>query len=145
MSPLCFLLVSALLPACREAPEAPPAEPAPLRQRVDPAGQQQGITSPSGFVARVPIVSMEGRDFATYWCPELRDADGGLLLRDREGFPARFNVYWAWDAQDRLWLYNSDDGAVVIYAAGPEAWARSQWVRGSEPQPPEAIQRLIHP
>ena len=145
-------MVCLLAVACSERGAEPAqAEPA-VSSRVASRGagregQQQDLPAPgSGLLVRVPIVNIEGRDFTSWWRPEILAADGHLLFRDPQGFPARFNVYWGWDDQQRLWLYNSDDGRVWIYAQGPQGWARQEWERGAGLAPPAVIAaHLTHP
>ncbi len=103
MSYRSLILVAAafVVSSCEQLPQ--PNQVSPLR-------------SPSGaYVAEVPVVAVTGRDFGSYWTPRLSDAEGRRIYEDTDGFPARFNVYWKWDSDDRLWLYNSDDGAVWLY------------------------------
>ncbi len=145
---MCFLSFPALLLACGGPPE--PAEPvvrAPTQitsRRSEHAGQVQGLVAPGAdLVARVPIQAVEGRDFATWWQPEILGADGAVIYRDAQGFPARFNVYWAWDAQQQLWLYNTDDGTVWIYASAEQDWERRRWERSSGQEPPAEIRARL--
>ncbi len=144
--PSCILAVVALTTACGAEPE-PASDPPRVATRAAapaPAGQVQDLASTDGsLLVRVPIEAQQGRDFATYWVPEIRDAAGLVLLRDELGFPARFNVYWAWDGQQRLWLYNTDDGTVWVYAAAASGWARQPWERGSGQEPPPEIRARL--
>jgi hypothetical protein len=143
MTPSALLPFVLILAACEREPAATSSrEPQgrAVRGTASRAGQQQDLSSPDGSLrARVPIVSMQGRDFATWWCPELSSAGGELLFRDRECFPGRFNVYWGWDAQQRFWVYNSDDGALWIYAPEGEGWGRRAWLPGDGLTPPPSL------
>lgn len=140
-----FLILLGTLVACDDPPLQPDAPavavPAATRTRGAPRdGQVQGLAAPgAGLSARVPIVGVEGRDFATWWLPEVLSADGRVLYQDPVGFPARFNVYWAWDDAQRLWLYNTDDGGVWVYAHGTEGWGRQAWERSGGLVPPAVI------
>jgi hypothetical protein len=129
-----------LLFACTEAP-APPAAPRqapPDAVRVAQAGQESPLASPDGrWVAKVPLSAVPGREFATWWLPEIADADGALHYADPEGFPGRFNVYWAWDAEDRLWLYETDEGGLWVFAEEAGQWTRRPPREGEAP--PESI------
>jgi hypothetical protein len=136
-------LALALLLGCSGREEAS-RTPTSLSARLEPAGQRQDLVSPSGSLrVQVPIVSLEGRDFASWWCPEILDAQGDSVFQDRDCFPARFNVYWAWDPQDGLWLYNTDDGALWRYARGPEGWVRQPWKEGAGQEPPVEIRARL--
>lgn len=149
MSPLRSALACVLLVvSCGAEPADPPSvdTTAKARTRVAAAGsgQQQDLPSADGaLLVRVPIVPAEGRDFANYWCPEIRAADGTVVYLDELGFPARFNIYWAWDDARGLWVYNTDDGTVWRYAESPEGWARQPWERGAAPEPPPEIQSRL--
>ena len=126
--------------ACTDPPVERTQPAVTVASSASNSGQEQDLAAPgAGVSVRVPIVPQQGRDFATYWCPELRGADDAVIYQDREGFPARFNVYWAWDDSQRLWLYNTDDGTVWIYAQGDQGWARRAWERGTQPLPPAVI------
>ncbi len=140
---LFYAATFALLALACDQPDRAPAQAPPSAvpsRRAAGGSQQQDQASPDGaFVVKVPIVGAEGRDFASYWTPRIEAAGGEVVFEDSLGFPARFNVYWGWDDQQRLWLYNTDDGLVWIYAAGPEGWARSAWERQDELIPPAEI------
>ncbi len=121
-------LAALLTPACSRSCQAPAERP----------NQRSPLASPSGrFVAHVPVLEVENRDFRSYRTPRITDADGLVLLEDYEGFPAWFSVYWMWDSADRLWLYNSDDGAIWVYevAGGSGAFFRHR----AEGDPPEGL------
>ena len=153
--PRALCALSLLATACRDdaaptardvaaVPAAVPTSATRSRATTPHAGQQQGLASPDGGLSvRVPIVAMQGRDFATYWCPEITALDGTVRFQDSVCFPARFNVYWGWDAQQRLWVYNSDDGRVWIYAEGPEGWDRQAWERDGELEPPAELRAKL--
>lgn len=93
-------LFAILVPGCRE--------------RADKQNQRTPLVSPSGaFVLKMPVERIAEYH---YWRLEIRDTACNLLYKDKEGFPARFNVYWCWDSIDIVWLYNSDDGKVYFYS-----------------------------
>ena len=120
------------------------------RQMESKPNQQSPSTSPSGlYVLRVPVVAVEDSRGKTlhFWMPEIADSSGKLPYKDNEGFPARFNVYWCWDSEDRVWLYNSDDGKVWFWEQpqriAPKAshsfgdpdeanWTRNYWGYGKK-------------
>jgi hypothetical protein len=41
------------------------------------------------------------------------------------------NVYWGWDAQDRVWVYNSDDGKVWRWELADDGWKKTESHRGA--------------
>jgi hypothetical protein len=62
------------------------------------------------------------------WIISIDGKAGQPRYEDTESdFRGQFNVYWIWDAADRLWLYNSDDGRVYYWAETPSGWQRSEW------------------
>ncbi|MFH1467002.1 MAG: hypothetical protein ABIO70_21645 [Pseudomonadota bacterium] len=142
MLPSTFSALASLLLACSDqaAPQVPSLPPAaaPSAVRVAPAGQESPLPSPDGrWVARVPITAVPGREFATWWLPAIADAEGLTRYADPAGFPARFNVYWAWDAEDRLWLYETDEGGLWVYAEEGGEWTKRAPREGEAP--PESI------
>ena len=59
--------------------------------------------------------------------PQIR-AGRRLELRD-ETAPFRKNrhLYWLWDENDRLWLYQDDTKKVYYYQRDPGGWRRYFW------------------
>ncbi len=134
------LLLCPLL-ACTGQPEPAVAE---LPPAVAPAGQVPGLGSPrSSKFAEVPIVAVPDREFASWWMPRIVTAEGDDVFVDQQGFPARFNIYWDWDQQDRFWIYNTDDGAVWVYRRAAEGWGRTCWEQGLDFEPPASIQERL--
>ena len=72
------------------------------------------MTSPGGtYVLTVPIGSSSALPKAEAWTVTIHNPDGHLLYEDTSSeFVGYLNVYWSWDGDDRVWLYNSDDGRV---------------------------------
>ncbi|MBI3945704.1 MAG: hypothetical protein HY321_07285 [Armatimonadetes bacterium] len=90
----------------------------------DPPNQASPSRSPSGrYVMRMSIVGNR-------WIVSIRG--GGLpRYRDRDSdFVGHLSVYWHWDRQDRLWLYNSDTGGVYYWHATPDGWQKVDWGYG---------------
>jgi len=138
-----WLPLLALFAACDDRAAAPDRAPGPSRAvQQSSIGQLSPTPSPDGrVVARVPIVALPGRDFATWWRPEIVGPDGTILFVDEQGFPARFNVYWDWDARGRLWLYETDMGGLWVYAEEGGAWVRRTPREGEEPPPVVSVGR----
>jgi hypothetical protein len=72
------------------------------------------------------------------WKVTISDQNQSVLYKDvGSTFAGQFNVYWIWDASDRLWLYNSDDGMVYFWELQNGAWSKNRWERASsEIKPP---------
>lgn len=121
----------------------------PDRPCVQKPNQQDTVISPSGkYVLTVPIErsQREKGPFGygmPYWYVTISASDGRVLYRDLdENFDAIHNVYWIWDERDRVWLYNSDDGAVYFYEQADTTWSKRRWGDGrNEPNlaPPQAL------
>jgi hypothetical protein len=96
--------------------------------------QTQDLVSPSGrFVLSVPIhrawLPPDNNTVATpVWRLTIADRDGKVAYEDAESRMAGyFNVYWLWDADDRAWLYNSDNGFIYCWEHTDGQWQKRQW------------------
>jgi hypothetical protein len=77
-----------------------------------------------------------------FWHVTISDSHGAVIYRDHEeSFPGQFNVHWMWDDQDRVWLYDSDDGSVYFYELTEGKWKKESWGYGNTRQ----IERDISP
>ncbi|MEM8808865.1 MAG: hypothetical protein AAGF01_22835 [Cyanobacteria bacterium P01_G01_bin.38] len=133
-------LASCLVSACAIAS---------CRQFASPPNQQQRVNSPSGrYQLSVPIeYSFVFDDGSSVWQVTIRENEYGSIVYEDLGseFLSRFNVYWLWDDESRVWLYNSDDGRVYVWTNTPQGWDKQQWGYGrtreiSDPlTPPEAL------
>ena len=86
--------------------------------------QHQPLVSPSGkYVLTVPIE--KSADNLHYWRVTISDRNDKVLFKDDSAFPGRFNVYWTWDNEDRVWLQNSDNGYTYYWKLDHE----NQWHR----------------
>ncbi len=95
--------------------------------------QTSPLPSLSGkYVLTVPVVREERGGFESFWKVTISDSEGKLLYTDEEGFPARFNVYWVWDEDDRVWLYNSDDGN-IFYWEFQDKWVKNEYDEHNSP------------
>ncbi|NMO15280.1 hypothetical protein HPC49_04990 [Pyxidicoccus fallax] len=107
-------------------PPPPPAVPVSPVHDDSERAQRSPLFSPDGrYVAKVEI--LEGpcpEKFGQCWVVSFHTPEGEELFRDREGFPLPWNVYWAWDARGRFWLYNTDDGAEYIWTRQGTRWMR---------------------
>jgi hypothetical protein len=87
--------------------------------RHDRPNQKQNLVSPSGeYVLSLPI---EGQR----WRVTIRNRKGRIEYVDTSSdFNGALNVYWAWDDQDSVWLYNSDDGQVWCWIKDGRTWKK---------------------
>ena len=97
--------------------------------RAPRANQKQSTTSPNGkYVLTVPIEAQttnpEHRG-TRVWKVTIADTSGAVLYKDEQStMLGNLNVYWGWDDQNRVWLYNSDDGAIWRWELTPEGWKK---------------------
>ena len=112
-----------------------------------PPNRQQNLKSPSG--AHV-VTMMKGRDpnlpATNVWVVSIRDPSGAIEYQDFDShFIWTLNVYWIWDADDRLWLYNSDDGRVWYWERVDGKWTKNRLRQrhepptGPQPNPPPEV------
>ena len=94
------------------------------------ANHQSPSTSPNGkFVVEMPI-GPEGQKLA-YWRPTIRDQQGRILYEEQEDiFAGWLQIYWIWDADDRLWVYNSDNGEKYWWEVNDDGAERCAWYSG---------------
>lgn len=80
-----------------------------------------------------PALSPDGHYQARFSSPE-----GGwkIVIVDRQGdgkwteetpFLPHLQIYWHWDAENRLWIYNSDDGRVHYLSTTGAGWRMNEW------------------
>lgn len=109
------------------------------------------LSSPDGtMLLTVPIVEDSGGRF---WRVTISDSEGAVLYEDTTSrFTGALMVYRAWDPENRAWLYNSDDGLVHFYSAGPEGWAHTVYGSPGAPcgpglpgPPPELFPGYVDP
>lgn len=110
-----------------------------------PANKIQPMFSPdSSLVLTVPQV--EDSAGHLFWRITIADASGAVVYVDTESeYVGNLNVYWIWDADGRVWLYNSDDGTIQFYSDESGAWAHTVYgavgnprVEGL-PEPPDGL------
>ena len=86
------------------------------------------------------------------WKVTISDPDDYLLYKDDEsGFVGYLNVYWVWDSEDRVWLYNSDTGQVFFWELADGEWLKTEWGHGKVREidrdlapPPELYPPYVH-
>jgi hypothetical protein len=100
--------------------------------------QRTPSASPSGkFVLTVPIEHDAADPAIPFWRVTISDPSGQQLYKDDSKFIGTLNVYWCWDSDDRVWLYNSDDGKVFFWQFMDGRWQRSPPQAGPVKPPDE--------
>jgi hypothetical protein len=99
------------------------APPAPRRNQV------QGTPSTSGkYVLRLPIEAQTTKPQykgTGVWKVTIADSSGTVLYKDENStMVGTLNVYWGWDDQDRVWVYNSDDGRIWRWESATDGWKK---------------------
>lgn len=97
--------------------------------------QEQPLASPSGkYVLTVPIEKAANN--LHYWRVTISDVNGNVLFKDDSEFVGHLNVYWSWDAHDRVWLNNSDNGYTYYWEQDKKnQWRRFLCMREGSPFP----------
>jgi hypothetical protein len=97
-----------------------------------PNRRTPAVSPSSAYVLTMPIEQ-------GLWRVTIRDRKGKLLYRDDSEFIGQLSVYWTWDDQDRVWLYNSDDSAVYFWEKTPHGWRRIHWGHGRKREIPREL------
>ncbi len=63
---------------------------------------------------------------AEVWVIEVQ-GHGGHRYREVTGFDANAPLYWDWGADERLWLFRSDDRTLRYWERDGETWKRTVW------------------
>lgn len=93
----------------------PAEKPNQRRESISPSGQ---------YRLTVPIEQDR-------WRVTIHDSEGNVEYKDEDSdFVGWLNVYWSWDQNGRVWLYNSDDGSVHFWEQVNGAWIKSAWTNG---------------
>jgi hypothetical protein len=106
--------------------------PSTGRQREN---QRSPVTSPNGlYILEVPI---ENR----LWTVKIFDQQHRLLYADQDSdFLGRFNSYWNWDKNNRVWMYNSDNGEIDYWESRAGKWQKQTWnQQDSSLEPPREM------
>lgn len=91
--------------------------------------QKPRTRSPNGkYVLTLPIEAQTTNPRykgTRVWKVTIADASGTVLYKDEQStMVGNLNVYWGWDGQNRVWLYNSDDGAIWRWEFTAEGWEK---------------------
>ncbi len=119
-----LLTLSLLLPASPQKPN-----------------QESPALSPSGNLQVTASAPAMG------WTFEIETVDKKGRWEILKNFSSKFNVYWAWDSDDRFWVHNSDDGSVMFWTEQGDNWRGYHWPDdvgpdggiSRETQPPELL------
>lgn len=89
--------------------------------------QKQDSSSPSTkYIVSVPIERAD--DENKYWFVTIKNVAGETIYKDEgKEFSAKLQVYWIWDAADRLWLYSTDTGRVYVWIEKEGNWEKNLW------------------
>ncbi|HRY61722.1 MAG TPA: hypothetical protein P5266_05940, partial [Candidatus Fermentibacter sp.] len=110
-----------------------------------PENKIQPLFSPdSSLVLTVPQV--EDSLGHLFWRITIADTTGAVVYVDTESeFVGNLNVYWKWDPDGRVWLYNSDDGIIHFYSDEPGRWQHAVYgpvgnpLEQGLPEPPDGL------
>ena len=119
-----LILVALLASGCRSSNDTPVNLP-------------QSLVSPSGrYILKMRIEEHEvNPDYSgtQVWKVTILDSEDQVVYKDDGSeFVGSLMVYWLWDAEDRVWLYNSDTGEVYFWELMNQAWVKTKWGAGKE-------------
>ena len=92
--------------------------------------QTQDLPSPSGkYVLSAPLekdVNYPDQPGAKVRRITIFKADGTLEYKDESAIAVGllFDLHWGWDAQDQVWIYNSDDGGITRWTKESGEWTK---------------------
>ena len=110
-------------------------EPLPLEKN-----QTQNLPAPSGgYSLRVPIeknTTNSQYSGTGVWKVTIFDQSGAVEYKDEESTMVGYlRIYWGWDANDQVWVYNSDDGRITRWTKNSGSWAKHENQEKSEIPP----------
>ena len=102
--------------------------------RQPPPNKVQPMPSPSGaYVLTMPIGDHPRYADTPAWIVTITAVSGNIEYRDDDSdFIGTLNVYWFWDEEDHVWLYNSDDGGVWFWERVDGQWIKTCWGQGKD-------------
>ena len=87
------------------------------------------VSLSSKYILTIPIeLNPDFHKRFGVWKVTIKDSIGKQLYKDTSStFVGTLSVYWLWDDNDRVWLYNSDDGLVWFWELNGENWVKTNW------------------
>jgi hypothetical protein len=100
--------------------------------------RRQPLISPSGkYILTVPLERSGVRARPIWgsapqaWHVTIAERNGTVVYRDPANyFPRESRLYWAWDANDRVWLYDGERHGVCFYENVSDTWGKTEWGHG---------------
>ncbi len=80
-----------------------------------------------------PAPSPDGRYEARFsspapgWDIVVVDKKTGKKWKEETTFVPHLQIYWRWDAGNRLWIYNSDSAGIYFLEPNGDEWALREW------------------
>lgn len=111
------LLVLGFLAAC---------EPAPPKKN-----QIQNLLSPNGdYTLRIPIeknTTNPKYSGTGVWKVTITNSDGVQEYKDENStMVGNLNIYWGWDTDNQVWVYNSDNGRITRWSKETGTWVKHE-------------------
>lgn len=97
------------------------------------------MTSPSSkYVLKVNENKKHG---AIYQYFVVETPAGAGVFQCRDGFSKRHTVFFAWDKDDRVWVYDGDASTFYWERGDTQDWAKKAY-HGPPPEPPAVFKEL---
>jgi len=104
------------------------------------------FVSPSGnYTASLTVV--EGAEGYGIWRVMITSVEDEVqLLEFMNHYPGSLMAYIAWDDEDRLWFYSSDDGCYYYWQNETGEWKKYSWsiTSSSEETPPLSLDEQMN-
>jgi len=84
------------------------------------------------YVLNMSVVESVKGGYDKWWQIEIISPLKKEKYTDNETFPGRFNIYWDWDKDDRIWFYNSDDGSIYYWQNIKGKWLKKKYNRSDK-------------
>ena len=71
------------------------------------------------------------------YCIEIVDVNRNRLFLDSDSdISINFKIYWRWDLNNILWLYDSDTGRIFFFQPTQDVWVKHTWDKKNALKPP---------